>query len=66
MSFWTGFFAGIAATYAFSIVVAVLLFRPRRQYAELPPRASASCPEYPTVHFTHLTRIGEHVQGSDD
>jgi hypothetical protein len=78
MSFWAGFFAGVIATCVFSIAVSIAVLWPHRRAAEC--RAAArerfnarsremeaerSCPEYPTVQFTHVTSIGNHVRGGN-
>lgn len=68
MSFWTGFFVGIAATYAFSIaVLAAIFLLCRRRVIHFPPepRERSFCPEYPDISFTHLSGIGDRVRGSD-
>lgn len=72
MSFWTGFFAGIVATYALALTVMVFLFwRRKSDSAEAPPLPCENeqldfSAEYPTVSFTHFTNIGTAVRGADD
>jgi hypothetical protein len=80
-SFWTGFFAGIAATYALSACVGLaFLLEGRRSARRLqrqaeclrtfvgydPASGESWSPEYPSVSFTHLTSIGSAVRGYDD
>jgi len=70
MSFWTGFFAGIAATYAVSLIVMGFLFWQRKSgHAPVQPAENEQLDfsaEYPSVSFTHLTSIGTAVRGYDD
>ena len=67
MNFWTGFFAGIVASYAICGALAVALCWPRKgrqvNQAEKQPEF---CPEYPDVQFTHFTNIADAVRGYDD
>lgn len=71
MSFITGFITGVVASWALSIgaLIAFVLrdrrnARPSSSHEE--HAGDYSCPEYPSVPFTHITGIGEYVRGSDD
>ena len=69
-SFWTGFFAGIAAIYAVSLIVMVFLLWPRKS-SHVPDQPAENeqldfSAEYPSVSFTHFTNIGTAVRGYDD